>query len=413
MKELPILYLFYYPLIMGIIWSIGGLIFYIRREKNTLMNVSTIDMPFVSILIPTYNEEETIEETVVHCSNIKYPHFEIIVVNDGSKDRTMEILKEMMETYPNLRVVNLRENRGKANALKQGVLVSKGEFIAAIDSDAILDQDALLHIMPHFLLPNNGERVGAVTGNPRIRNRSTLLAKIQLAEYASIIGLIKRTQRILGKVMTVSGVFVVFRKKALLDVGMWDTDLITDDIGITWKLQRRFWDIRYEPKALCWMLVPETLKGIWKQRSRWTQGGIEVVLRHKDIFLDWRQRRLYPVYMEQLLSIIWAFTWFICTLVAVYNLLFLNTFSSPLLWMGNYLSIICIIQFLVALMIEKHYEKNILKYLIWTIWYPLIYWHIAALLVIFSFPKGLKILRKSKNEFATWESPDRGFHLKN
>jgi poly-beta-1,6-N-acetyl-D-glucosamine synthase len=398
---------------MGIVWSIGGLIFFIRRERNSPSELPQMEMPFVSILIPAYNEEKTIEETVQHCSALNYPYYEMIVINDGSKDHTVNILKKLLNQYSNLRVVNIIENKGKANALKQGVLVSKGEFIAAIDSDALLDKDALLYIMPHFILPKFGERVGAVTGNPRIRNRSNLFSKIQLAEYASIIGLIKRTQRILGKVMTVSGVFVVFRKKALVDIGMWDTDLITDDIGITWKLQRRFWDVRYEPKALCWMLVPETLKGIWNQRSRWTQGGIEVVLRHKDIFLDWRQRRLYPVYIEQVLSIIWAFTWFITTFITIYKILFLNTFTSPLLWMGNYLSIICIIQFLIALSIEKHYEKDILKFLIWTIWYPLLYWHIAALLVVFSFPRSLKILRKSKNEFATWESPDRGIHFKN
>lgn len=397
---------------MGIIWSIGGIIFYFRRERNQINELpNKEEMPFVSILIPAYNEEKTIAETVLNCSNLNYPNYEIIVINDGSKDNTVPILKELLDEYSNLRVVNVIENKGKANALKQGVLVAKGEYIAAIDSDALLDKDALLYIMPHFITPKFGERVGAVTGNPRIRNRSNLLSKIQLAEYASIIGLIKRTQRLLGKVMTVSGVFVVFRKKALMDAGMWDTDLITDDIGITWKLQRRFWDVRYEPRALCWMLVPETLKGIWKQRSRWAQGGIEVVLRHKDIFLDWRQRRLFPVYIEQVLSILWAFTWFFVTIVTICQFLFTHTISSPLLWIGNFLSIISVIQFVVALMIEKHYEKDILKYLIWTIWYPLLYWHIAACLVIVSFPRALKILRKSKNEFATWESPDRGLHL--
>lgn len=411
MKELPLLFLFYYPLIMGIVWAVGGLMFYLRRERNSSIQLPKMDMPFVSILIPAYNEENTIEETIHHCSMLNYPNYEIIVVNDGSKDDTIKILKEAMSKYPLLKVVNIMQNKGKANALKQGVLMAKGEYIAAIDSDAILDEDALTYIIPHFTTPQNGERVGAVTGNPRIRNRSNLLSKIQLAEYASIIGLIKRTQRILGKVMTVSGVFVVFRKKALIDSGMWDTDLITDDIGITWKLQRRFWDIRYEPRALCWMLVPETLKGVWKQRMRWTQGGIEVVLRHKDIFLDWKQRRLFPVYAEQVLSIIWALTWFISTLVAIFQIIVLEEFSSPLLWMGNYLSIICVLQFFIALYIEKHYEKNILKYLIWTIWYPLIYWHIAALLVVVSLPKGLQILKASKKEFATWDSPDRGIHL--
>ncbi|WP_257009483.1 poly-beta-1,6-N-acetyl-D-glucosamine synthase [Bacillus sp. 7884-1] len=412
MANIFILFLFYYPLVMGIIWIIGSLIYYVKKEKDyNFPEYSSEESPFVSLLIPAFNEEQTIEETIRYASKLNYPNYEIIVINDGSKDRTLEILSSILDSYPKLRIVNVVSNKGKANALKQGVLASKGEIIATIDSDAILDKDALKYVIPHFITPNNGERVGAVTGNPRIRNRTNLLSKIQLVEYASIIGLIKRTQRVLGKVMTVSGVFVVFRKKALLDAGMWDTDLVTEDIGVTWKLQRRFWDIRYEPKAVCWMLVPESIKGIWKQRLRWTQGGIEVILRHRGIFLDWRQRRLFPVYIEQILSVLWAIIWFISTIIFIYQLIFLHQFLMPTMWIGNYISFICLMQFFVALFIERNYEQGILKYLLWGIWYPIIYWHINALLVIMALPKGLMILKRNKKQFATWESPDRGLHL--
>lgn len=412
MKNIAALFLFYYPLVMGIIWITGSVIYYWKRERKDFSPIVRDEgLPFISLLIPAYNEEQTIAETVRYASQLDYSNYEVIVVNDGSNDKTLTILQSILPFYPKLRIVNVVNNQGKANALKQGVLASKGEYIATIDSDAILDKDALRYIIPHFITPHNGERVGAVMGNPRIRNRTSLLSKIQLVEYASIIGLIKRTQRILGKVMTVSGVFVVFRKKALLDSGMWDTDLITDDIGVTWKLQRKFWDVRYEPKALCWMLVPETIKGIWKQRLRWTQGGIEVILRHRDIFLDWRQRRLFPVYIEQVLSIVWSIIWFIFALIAIFQFIIFHSFILPILWIGNYLSIICLLQFFVALFIERNYEKNILRYLLWGIWYPIIYWHINALLVIVSLPKGFMILKKNKPQFATWESPDRGLHL--
>ncbi|MFC4802129.1 poly-beta-1,6-N-acetyl-D-glucosamine synthase [Neobacillus sp. GCM10023253] len=412
MKTVLVLFLFYYPLAMGVVWIIGSLIYFVKKERNQdFPNYRDEELPFVSLLIPAYNEEKTIEETINYASHLNYPHYEVIVINDGSKDRTLEILKSLLHMNPKLRVVNVVDNKGKANALKQGVLASKGELIATIDSDAILDKDSLRYIIPHFITPHNGERVGAVTGNPRIRNRTSLLSKIQLVEYSSIIGLIKRTQRIIGKVMTVSGVFVVFRKKALLDSGMWDTDLITDDIGVTWKLQRRFWDVRYEPRALCWMLVPETIKGICKQRLRWTQGGIEVILRHRDIFLDWRQRRLYPIYIEQVLSILWSVIWFISAIIFLYRAIFLQNNLIPIMWIGNYLSIICLLQFLVALFIESRYEKGILFYLVWGIWYPIIYWHINALLVIMALPKAIRILKENKTEYATWESPDRGLHL--
>src|SRR3546814_20032176 len=116
-------------------------------------------------------------------------------------------------------------------------------------------------------------RVGAVTGNPRIRNRSSLLGQVQVGEFASIIGLIKRTQRVYGRIFTVSGVVAAFRRRALDHVGYWSLDMITEDIDISWKLQRDHWTIFYEPRALCWILMPETLRGLWRQRLRWAQGG--------------------------------------------------------------------------------------------------------------------------------------------
>ena len=95
--------------------------------------------------------------------------------------------------------------------------------------------------------------VGAVTGNPRIRNRSTLLGRIQVGEFSAIVGMIKRAQRSYGQVFTVSGVIAAFRKSALHDVGYWSNDMVTEDIDISWKLQLAGWSIYFEPNALCWV----------------------------------------------------------------------------------------------------------------------------------------------------------------
>lgn len=389
---------------MSVFWIIGSLIFYVRRERCPVTETKVTDpAPFVSILIPCYEEEEQIEETLQELMILNYPNYEVIAINDGSNDSTEALLLFFHRKYEKLRVVNIKQNQGKANALYYGVLASRGEIIVTLDADALLDRDALQHIVPHFITPNYGERVGAVTGNPRIRNRSSLLAKIQFIEYSSIIGLIKRSQRIVGKVMTVSGVVAAFRKKALLDVGFWDKDLITDDIGVTWKLQRRFWDVRYEPKALCWMLVPETLKGLWRQRLRWAQGGIEVLIRHYDIFKDFRQRRLHPVYIEQVISVIWSIVWllYMC-------FIFIYDFDLTLLLYGTYLALIALIQLTISLIIDRKYEKLSLKYIIWASWYPLFYWFINVFALLPAIPKAFKILSKNKKQFATWQSPDRG-----
>ncbi|MDO7785972.1 poly-beta-1,6-N-acetyl-D-glucosamine synthase [Desulforamulus aquiferis] len=400
-------YVFWYPLVMSTMWIIGGLLYYMRRERQA--SPPLIETPLVSILIPCYNEEATIEETIKHLDNLNYPSYEVIVINDGSKDGTVNVLKKIEEEYQWLRIINLHQNSGKANALYLGLIASKGEIIVGIDADALLDVDALSYMVPHFTTPRFGERVGAVTGNPRVRNRSSLLSKVQLCEFSSIIGLIKRSQRILGKVMTVSGVIVAFRKSALLDCELWDRDVITEDIGVTWKLQKRFWDVRFEPRAICWMLVPETLIGFWKQRVRWAQGGIEVLLRHGNIFLDWRQKRLIPIYLEQLASICWSISWIVVTITFILKMITTKTFIYPVFWSGSYLALLCLVQFVIAMIIDRAYDKGLLKYYVWAIWYPIFYWYINALVVIRAIPKALASNRR--RQFAVWDSPDRGIGI--
>ena len=397
-------YIFWYPLVMSIIWIIGGIYFFIRNETDDFGTFS--EYPMVSILIPSYNEEYTIEKTINDLSDLNYPNYEIIVLNDGSKDKTVEIVKNILTQNKKLKLINIKNNNGKANALYYGLVASKGEILICIDADSSLDNNAINYLVNHFIGAGN-ERVGAVTGNPRVKNRSSLLAKIQVCEFASIIGLIKRTQRLLGKVMTVSGVVVAYRKSALMDCGLWDRDTITEDIGVTWKLQKRFWAVRYEPKALCWMLVPETIKGYWNQRVRWAQGGVEAIIKHRDILLSWKQRRLIPIYLEQLASIIWALAWMITTMLQVVISIYYKKPTLPIRWHGTYLALVCIIQFFIAMVIEEKYEKGISKYYIWAIWYPIFFWYFNALVVAFSIPKAIKA-KLSKKKFATWDSPDRG-----
>lgn len=398
------LYIFWYPLVMSIFWIIGGVLFYYRRERKEGLPLT--ETPMVSILVPCYNEEKAIENTINRLNKLNYPNYEIIAINDGSKDNTCNVLKGLSDKYDKLRVIELKTNAGKANALYLGLMASNGEFLLGVDADSYIDKDAINYMIPHFITPHYGERVGAVTGNPRVRNRSSLLAKIQLCEFSSIISLIKRTQRLLGKVMTVSGVVVMFRKRALLDCELWDRDLITEDIGVTWKLQKRFWDVRYEPKAICWMLVPETIKGLWNQRVRWAQGGIEVIIRHWKIILDKKYRRLVPVFIEQILSIFWAIAWFVFTIIMIIKIIRQQSDGIILLWQGQYLSLLCLIQFFVAMLLDKQYDEKFLRYYLWAIWYPTFYWYFNALVVLRAI---IKVIFKSrKKKFATWTSPDRG-----
>lgn len=401
-------FFFLYPIVMSIVWIIGGCYFYYRYERKSPVYPDLQEFPLVSILVPAHNEEEHIVETVTSLLHLEYPNYEIIVIDDGSTDATQPIIEQLAMEHEKVRNLILKNNMGKAAALNHGLLFSRGDILVTIDADCKLDPKALHWLAWHFV---KHPRVGAVTGNPRVRNRSTLLSKIQAAEYSSIIGLIKRTQRFLGKVLTVSGVIAAFRKQAILDCKLWDTDMVTEDINITWKLEKHFWAVHYELNAIGWILVPETIRGLLKQRIRWAQGGCEVLLRHKDIWLSWKQRRLWPIYVDYVLSIIWAVSLPILTILWVINTVFALSIPEWLQlnpipqWTGSMIALICLIQFIISISLDSKYDKSLYQHYLWVIWYPVVYWAFSACAVIFAVPKALT---KKLGTTATWKSPDRG-----
>lgn len=402
-------FVFFYPLAMTHVWLIGALLYYFKWERKQPEHITLAHYPPISILLPCHNEGDNIRETIGCLLEQDYPSFEIIAINDGSKDNTGALLDELSTLHPQLRVVHLAANQGKAMGLRMGALLSANEHLVCIDGDALLDVHACSWLMSHFTSP----RVGAVTGNPRIRNRSTLLGKIQVGEFSSIVGIIKRAQRIYGTIFSVSGVVAAFRKSALADVNFWTTDMITEDVDITWKLQRAGWDVRYEPNAKCWILMPETLAGLWKQRLRWAQGGSEVFLRNLDVFTHWRQCHMWPVLLELGVSLLWVYTTMALALTALVMLVTGNGAAWPewshVLSSKNTFFIlvqVCLAQFAVGLYLDSRYEKQLWKIYLRIIWYPFLYWIVIACATFVGFPKALF---KKRGQRALWTSPDRGF----
>jgi biofilm PGA synthesis N-glycosyltransferase PgaC len=401
---------FFYPLAMSLVWMSGGLIYFLRWERREPARIAPPALPsypMVSLIVPCHNEGEQVRETIAHLAEQTWPDFEIIAVNDGSTDDTGVQLDLLMDEYPQLRVLHLSSNQGKAMGLRTAALSAKGEYLVCVDGDALLDRYATHWLMTHLL---SSARVGAVTGNPRIRNRSTLLGKLQVGEFSSIIGLIKRAQRVYGRIFTVSGVIAAFRKVALHDVGYWNTDMVTEDIDVSWRLQMRHWEIRYEPNALCWILMPETLRGLWKQRLRWAQGGSEVLLRYGAKLLRWRQRRMWMVAIEYLISLVWSYVmgmmvvlWMLGRIITLPPSLHVPTLFPQ--WNGVVLGIICMLQFLISLLIDRRYEKRIGRNYYWMIWYPIAYWMLTTATSIVALPKAVM---KRRGTRAVWTSPDRG-----
>lgn len=401
---------FYYPLFMSYVWMIGGIHYYLRFERDyTRLETPPPQYvyPGVSVLVPLHNEQDNVRETVAQLLRQRYPDLEIILVNDGSTDATGRMLDQLAVEHPKLRVLHLARNQGKAIALNMGALVSGNEFIVCIDGDALLEENAVLWFMHHL---TSGPRVGAVTGNPRVRNRSTLLGKVQVGEFSSIVGLIKRTQRVYGRVFTVSGVACAFRKRALHDVGYWSPNMLTEDIDVSWKLQLHHWDVRFEPKALCWILMPETLKGLWTQRLRWAMGGFQVLLKYSRSLLSWRRRRMWMIYVEFVLSIMWAYSMALVFMLWMYGKLFEvpETMAIPTLlpgWTGALIGTTCLLQIFIAICLDSTYDRKLGRVYYWMIWYPLLYWIINMLTTVWAVPAALL---RNRHARAVWVSPDRG-----
>jgi biofilm PGA synthesis N-glycosyltransferase PgaC len=402
---------FYYPLFMSYVWATGAAYYFFYREQAEHRRPDNPpqfpDLPAVTFLVPCHNEGANVDETVRSLLDQDYPELEVIAINDASSDDTGARLDALALREPRLRVIHFVRNQGKAMGLRMGALAARHEILVCLDGDALLDKHATRWLVRHFL---EGARVGAVTGNPRVRNRTTLLGKIQVGEFSSIIGLIKRAQRIYGRVFTISGVVAAFRKSALHDVGYWNTDMVTEDIDVSWRLQLAHWDIRYEPNALCWILMPETLKGLWRQRLRWAQGGVEVFRRYARQLLRWRSRRMWVVGLELIVSTFWAYT--IGGVFLLWALGLVVPLPAPIVvetvlpgWTGVILGATCLIQFGISLAIDSRYEPALGRYYYWMIWYPMIYWMIHSTATIVSVPKAIA---KEPGKRAVWVSPDRG-----
>lgn len=403
---------FGYPFVMSMYWITGSLLHLLMRERFEPLPEQPLvldDYPLVSILVPCHNEESQADETFGVLANLDYPNYEIIAINDGSKDATAAILERLCKSNPRLRVVHLASNQGKSTALNVGACLARGEILVCIDGDALLERHALTWFVRRF---QSDAGTGALTGSPRIRNRATLLGRLQVGEFSTIVGLIKRAQTVYGSLFTVSGVICAFRKRALQDAGWWDPRAITDDVEVSWRIQLSGWRIAFEPKALCWILMPETLSGLWKQRVRWSEGGTRTVLDIAHRVFQKGGLRMLPLWLNYMVSIAWSYT----MLASCVAWLFLKlglvdtppwfTFSMIPDWWGAVLAVTYLLQAVISVMLDSRFEKNMGSAIFWIVWYPLVFWILQTATAVAGVPKALT---RSKSARGTWVSPDRGF----
>ncbi|MFT8757392.1 glycosyltransferase [Leuconostoc pseudomesenteroides] len=398
-------YATYYPIIMTVVWITGAWLFDVRSKFMISKSVA-IRAPKVTILLSMYNEEHTIVETLNSFLKVNYSNYDVVLVDDKSEDNTISIVQDWMDneinkqSRTNIKLIKLTRNLGKAQALNQAMQQINSEFVLVTDADSILAPNAILELLSRF----DNERVGAVTGKPVVRSRTTLLGRLQTLEYMGVIDHIKRAQDTLyGGIMTVAGVIVLYRRNALLEVNGFDPLAITEDIDITWRLRRKQWLVQYTPHALVYILVPETLKGYLRQRTRWSTGGLEVLFKNLKWVLHSKSLDQKMLLIDMCLSHIWAWLAVITMVQYIAVAITARTFSLP-----GVILLIYIVLFTAMLLQGLTQDKQKSK----INWYDMLglpvystfYW-VTALVTALISQIIVGMFHKPKG---SWTSPDRG-----
>ena len=233
----------------------------------------------VSVLVPAYNEQDSIRETVETILKSNYKNIlEVIILNDGSKDDTLKISRELEKEYGKVKILN-KENSGKADSLNQGIKISKGDLIAVVDADSFPDSHAISSMVGFF----NEERTGAVTTRILVRKKDNMLRKMQAIEY-KVIAFTRKLLGFIDSIYVTPGPMALYRRSALVDIGGFDKNNMTEDIEATWHLLHKGYSVKMSFVAKSTSIAPKTLKQWMKQRIRWNIGGYQTILKYKNNF---------------------------------------------------------------------------------------------------------------------------------
>jgi peptidoglycan-N-acetylglucosamine deacetylase len=264
-----------------------------KGKKEAFRDTGT---PLVSIIVPGYNEEITITKTIENLLKSDYPNFEIVVVDDGSKDNTFKIIQDAYSGHPKVKAYT-KPNGGKASALNVGIEKSTGDYLVCIDADTVLMPDAISSMMHLF----SDEMVAAVAGNVRVGNTVNLLTNWQSIEYTTSQNFDRLAFDAVNSIMVVPGAIGAFRKSAVIGVGAFAVDTLAEDCDLTLRLLRAGYRVRTCNEAISLTEAPETLKMFLKQRFRWTFGIMQSFWKHHDLLFASKPRNLGWILLPNLL----------------------------------------------------------------------------------------------------------------
>lgn len=440
------------------IYSAIALRKYLRKNSYIDYNsiISSPLVPSISVIVPAYNESASIVDNIRTLLSLYYNNFEIVVINDGSTDDSLEkvieayelekvnyyydyrlpcerirgIYKSRNRSYKKLMIVD-KQGGGKADALNAGLNVVKNDLIVCIDADSIMEQDALMKLVKPFLEEKDEKVIGA-GGVIRIANSCEIsegkitainlpkqwLPRAQVMEYtrAFLMGRIAWSE--LDGLLLISGALGMFDREIVIKAGGYSTNTVGEDMELVVRIRRYMADldipycVQYIPDPLCWTEVPSTVKSLARQRSRWTRGTMETLFTHRKLFLNRKYGKLgllgYPywLFFEWLAPIIEFVGIIIFIILAIIGRLN-TTFFFLLLGFVYFFAVSLSIWAVLFEEITFHkYEKrrDVIKLVLTAFLEPLFYHPLAMLMTI----KGNidKILRKT-----SWGKQEReGFN---
>jgi len=393
------LILFYFLLICTIYIVLNIVAFFKMIRYNRTIKYLDLKRVFkltnfksISVIVPAYNEENGIVESIKSLLQLEYPDFQLVVVNDGSTDNTLQKIFEnfsirqvsftpfyklksqpirsvfMSSEYPNLIVID-KVNGGKADAINAGINLAKSPLISVIDADSVLERDCLLKIVRPFM---EDENVIAVGGTIRIANGCSILhgnivevglskswlARFQVVEYLRAFLFGRNGFDVLNGILIISGAFSCFSRDALLKIDGYRAGCIGEDMEIIVRMHRKLRKdnpklrITFIPDPVCWTEAPETFKVLRSQRIRWQKGTVESILLHKKLFMNpaygWIGMVVFPYFalFEMLGPIIeiFGYGFFIFSLAFGFvTLSFAIAFLSTAILYGVVLSVLSVI----------------------------------------------------------------------
>ncbi|PIQ24265.1 glycosyl transferase [bacterium (Candidatus Blackallbacteria) CG17_big_fil_post_rev_8_21_14_2_50_48_46] len=324
------------------ILSFGALRKYSRRLKSVSIEylLTSAGAPPITMVVPSYNEESTCVESIRALLNLQYPEYEVLVVNDGSQDKTLKRLidaydlepayrtplsnlktQEIHAVYRSLKFSNLwvldKANGGKADALNAGINMCQTPLFCAIDADSLLEQDALLRVVRPYLEESKTVAVGGIVRIAngcviesgivkQVRLPKTWLARFQALEYLRSFLSGRMGWSVMGGTLIISGAFGLFKRSLIVDIGGYATDTVGEDMELIVRLhrycleQKLSYDIAFIPDPVAWTECPEDMKTLANQRDRWQRGLMEALWIHRGMFFNPRYGRIgllaYPYY---------------------------------------------------------------------------------------------------------------------